>query len=544
MKDSVRNDEAPRAAAVRIGEWVADPATNELRRGADTVRLEPRSMDLLMALAHRAGTVVSRDELFAAVWPGVVVGDEALSQGITKLRRALGDEAKTPRYIETIAKRGYRLVAPVQPIGGTVPVPPGNRGRRSRKPMAVALAIVAVFVLAAIITAPWPQGSAPPPAPRAAQDPEIQWITVTVMPFESIGADDYLARGMTDTLMTELGRLSALRLIGPGGASQYAVSGSVQRDATKVRVNVRLVDARSGEQLWSERIERPAGELFEVQDDLVRHLAAALPAKVSESERQRLARRHTRSLEAYDHFLRAQALFLARSAADNDEARELYRKAIELDPKFARAYAGLAMTHAIEHRLRPGEDPARGLERALALAETARQIDPDIAEVYWALGFVHAQVRRHDQALDELQKAIDLNPSFADAYALMAGVYTYVGQSGRSIPLMRTALRLKPQGGYLYYVVLGRAYVFENDAEQAIINLREASVRNPADIETRVLMAAAHVAAGNLAAAQWEAEEVRSLERGFSAQRWLDGYPLASPPYRERLQQMLAKAGL
>ena len=441
MKDSL---------CIRIGEWEADPATNELRRGTETVRLEPRSMDLLMALATRAGTVASREDLLAAAWPGVVVGDEALSQGITKLRRALGDDPRSPRYIETISKRGYRLLAPVET---------GARGKRSRKPIWVAAIVVAIFVAAAVITALWPEKSVPE---TAADVRQAQWITVTVRPFDSIGGEgDYLARGVSDTLMTELGRLSQLRLIGAGGTAQYVVTGSVQREAGKLRVNVRLADSRSGEQLWSERIERPAGELFEMQDDLVRHLAAALPAKLSESERQRLARRHTRSLEAYDHFLQAQALFLARGASQNEEARALYRKAIELDPRFARAYAGLAMTHAIEHRLRPSDDAARGLERALAYAGTARQIDPDIAEVHWALGFVHAQARR-----------------------------------------------------------------------------------NPADIETRLYLAAAHAASANKTAAEWEAEEVRSLERGFSLQRWLDGYPLASAPHREKLQELLRTAGL
>lgn len=543
---SVRSvNDAPRAP-MRIAAWIANPATDELRRGDTVVRLEPKSMDLLMALAARAGAVASREELLAQVWPGVAVSDEALSQAITKLRRALGDDPRAPKYIETISKRGYRLTAPVERPGSAMPTAP----RLSSPRIAAIAAFAAVLVVAFLLWKP----AGPPAKASANGEAAAPWITVTVLPFESLGGGDgsHLARGMSDTLMTELGRLSRLRLISSAHATpsdgaaraRYVVSGSVQRDANALRVNVRLVDSRSGEQLWSERFERHAGDLFAVQEELIRHLADALPAKVNESERQRLARRHTRSLEAYEHFLRAQALFLVRSADENEQARALYRKAIEIDPQFARAYAGLAMTHAIEHRLRPAQDPGPGLDRALALAQSAAQIDPELAEVHWAIGFVHAQARRHPEAIASLQRATELNPSFADAYALMGGIYTYTGQPAKSVPLLRTAMRLHPDAGYLYYLLLGRAYLLENDLEQAVINLREALARNPADIETRLFMAAAQAAAGNRAAAEWEVHEIQSLDRGFSLQRWLDGYPLASAAHRDRLRELLAIAGL
>jgi DNA-binding winged helix-turn-helix (wHTH) protein/TolB-like protein/Flp pilus assembly protein TadD len=510
---------------MRIGEWIADPAKNELRRGADVIRVEPRAMDLLVALARKAGEVVSREELLATVWPGVVVGDEALSQSVTKLRRALGDESRAPRYIETISKRGYRLVAPV-----------GNaRAARTRPWVAMVLWVLLVLVGAAVLL--WPESKPPSPQPSPKGEGEFS-ITVTVLPFEG----EAFAQGIADNLATELGRISGLRVLRSG--ARYVVSGSVQRDAKLLRVNIRLVDTSTGQQLWAERFEKPPQDLFAVQDEVIAKVAQSLPAKVSEAERARLARRHTRSLEAYDLFLRAQARFLVRGARENLEARELFRKAIEIDPQFARAYAGLAMTHAIEPRLRPGGDAAASLERALALAESARQIDPDLAEVHWALGFVHAQARRHPQALDSLQRAIELNRSFADAYALMGGIHTYVGAPAKSIPLLRTAMRLDPEGGYLYFLVLGRAYFFENDFEQALINLREALARNPADLETHIYLAATHMAAGHRTAAEWETQEIQSLDPRFSLRSWLEGYPLSSAPHRAKLGEALAKAGL
>jgi Tfp pilus assembly protein PilF len=143
-----------------------------------------------------------------------------------------------------------------------------------------------------------------------------------------------------------------------------------------------------------------------------------------------------------------------------------------------------------------------------------------------------------------LRKAIALNPSYADAYALMGGVHTYMGQPEKSIPLLRTALRLNPNGGYLYFLLLGRAYLFQGDVQQALMNLREAHERNPDDIEARVYLAAAFVADGKIPAAEWQAEEICAREPRFSARAWLETYPLTSARHSERLVTLLAKANL
>ena len=128
--------------------------------------------------------------------------------------------------------------------------------------------------------------------------------------------------------------------------------------------------------------------------------------------------------------------------------------------------------------------------------------------------------------------------------AFMGGIYTYIGKPAKSIPLLRAAMRLNPDGGHLYFLLLGRAYLFENDTEQALINLRQASARNPVDLETRLYLAAALTAAGDRSDAQWEVEQIRIVEPGFALRGWLESYPLTSAPERERLQRLLAQAGL
>jgi DNA-binding winged helix-turn-helix (wHTH) protein/TolB-like protein/Tfp pilus assembly protein PilF len=576
-----------------IGEWSVDPDTNTLRRRDEVVRIEPKAMDVLVLLAAEPGRVVRRDELLGAVWPGVVVGDESLTQSIIKLRRALGDNPRAPVYIETISKRGYRLVAPTRPDDASPPdaVPDDAPGAASATALAVhadargparsagrrrlarlSVPVAAALIVLAAVGLQYFGALAPSPttldASTRADDGSVAssgagrdetapqaWVTVAVAPFDAVGADPeqaYLARGIGDDVTTALSGLSDLRVIRESSVhagaivppARYRISGSVQRRDDRLRIDVHMADTRTGEELWSGRFERPFGDLFAVQEEMTARLAALLPAKVGDIERQRLAKRYTRSLDAYDHFLRAQSLFLVRGREQNEQARALYRSAIDLDPEFARAYAGLAMTYAMESRLGDSPGVTASLDRAFELAETARQIDPDLPEVYWALGFVHAQSRRHAQAIEALQQAIERNRSFADAYALLGGIHTYEGRAAASIPLLRTAMRLNPDGGYLYFLLLGRAYLFENDIEQALINLRAASMRNPVDIETRIYLAAALAASGDAVAAGWEADEIRSLQPGFSVSRWLHTYPATAAPQIERLAALLAGAGL
>jgi DNA-binding winged helix-turn-helix (wHTH) protein/TolB-like protein/Tfp pilus assembly protein PilF len=565
----VFNTDAIAQPRLQIGEWWVARTTNELGRAGDTVRVEPKAMEVLMVLADHAGQAVSREELLAAVWPGVVVGDEALTQCIIKLRRALGDNPRSPSYIETISKRGYRLIAPVGEGGGLpamhedggmpqqlpVPAPRGIRSPGWVAGIAFTLIVAGVYGFNSLLR-PLPAIHVDADAFGIGDDEKAALLTVVVLPFETLGAgpeQSYLARGISSDLMTDLSRLSGLRLISasgdpPGsqaaGTARYVVSGSVQREAATLRVNIRLIDSRTREQIWSRRFERPFGDLFAIQNEISRSLVEQLPGKISDAERQRFAKRYTHSLEAYEYFLRGRELFLIRQTEENHQARAFYSKALELDPRFARAYAGLAMTYVMDYYYHGSVDSSASLVRALELAETARLIDPDIPEVYWALGFVHTRSRRHDRAIESLQKAIELNRSYADAYGLLGGIYTYVGQPAKSIPLLRTGLRLNPDGGYLYFQNLGRAYLFENDIEQALINLREALARNPQNVEARVYLAATLVADGNLPDAEWEADQIRVQEAGFLTRSWLETYPMTSTRHKERLLELLAKVGL
>jgi tetratricopeptide (TPR) repeat protein len=308
-------------------------------------------------------------------------------------------------------------------------------------------------------------------------------------------------------------------------------------------MHVHLTDAETGKELWSERFDRPIADFFAIQEELGPKILHILPAKVSEAELRRVAQRHTRNLEAYELFQRGQYALLLRQQAGNESAREMFQRAIALDATFARAYAGLALTYAADYRNQWAADGAAALDRAFEMARTGYGMNADIPETYWVLAFVHMEREQHDKALQYLESAVRLYPSFADGYALMGGVNTYIGRPAQTLPLLRTAMRLNPEAGYLYFLLLGRAYLFLGDLEQSRVNLEHALSRNPSNLEAHVYMAAVHVMAGNKAAAAWEAEEIRALQRDFSADRWLRTYPMTDIPQQARLSKALTELG-
>ncbi|HTT12406.1 MAG TPA: winged helix-turn-helix domain-containing protein [Burkholderiaceae bacterium] len=563
--------EAPARTPLQVGEWHVAPDLNRIARGDRVVVLEPKAMALLVVLATRSGEVVSRDALMLAVWPGVVVGDNALTQVVIKLRKALGDTAREPAYVQAIAKKGYRLIAPVrradeaigeglsaspQPIDPPAPSQsvqtPAPR-RVSRWLLAGSVVAVCIAVLAGYVS------TARAPAPAAMQndlDSAASPPTIAVHPFEEIdpqpGATP-MARAISADLMTDLSNVTNIRVIDAsrevagGGVTRqprYVLTGTVQREGNRLRLDVLLAESATGRLVWSERFDRHVTDLFSVQDELVNDILKVLPVHVSEAETRRIANRSTRNLEAWEQFVRAQAALLVRRPEQNERARFLYRDAIRLDPAFSRAYAGLAMTYALEAQQGWVGDAEGALARAFELAQTAVKMNPDLPEAHWVLAFVHTQRRQHDEALRDLDDSLLLNPSYADAYALKAGIYTYLGRPSESVALLRIAQRLNPAAGSLYFLLLGRAYYFLGDGEQARLNLGQALERNAQSLEARVYLAASLWQTGDRDEAHWQANEILALAPGFRADVWLATYPLTDPGERRRLRGALAEIGL
>jgi TolB-like protein/Tfp pilus assembly protein PilF len=414
---------------------------------------------------------------------------------------------------------------------------------------AAALAIMLVAAMLAYLYA-----DRKPPADSAAdavhEAPAPKDATLTIMPFEAITESERewrFARGIRADLITDLGGLSDLSIISPSlhkavpVTSRYQVDGDVQQVGERISVQVRLVETESARQLWSHRYERTLDDIFQVQQSISHDVVRQLALEVTAADLQRLANRYTPSLKAYEDFLRGQVELLRREREANTTARIWYRQAIERDPNFARAYAGLALSYAADYRNHWTQDGERVLRLAQEMAQTGAQIDPNISEVFWVLGYVAAQNRQHEKALVHLQRALEIDHSYADAYALMGGINTYIGRPELSIGQLRKAMRLNPNAGSLYYLLLGRAYYFTQKSEQAMINLRESLARNPINLETHIYLLATAVLRDDTDTVDWETEEIRVIEPGFRAGVWLETYPMTDKGQLEILAEILAR---
>ena len=258
------------------------------------------------------------------------------------------------------------------------------------------------------------------------------------------------------------------------------------------------------------------------------------------------ARPGTRQPQALRDFQQAQAARQQRHPDSNASARQLYEAAIRQDPAFARAYAGLAMTYALQqqHGWAAESDGVVPLQRAADMAANAIRLQPDLPEAHWAVAYVETLQRRHADALRELDESLRLDPRYADALALQSAIHLYIGEPARALGLAQQALRLNHDATSLYLLLLGRTYYFLGDMNQARQYVGQSLQRNPENLEARLYMAAAEQEAGHDDAAQWQVTEILQLDPELRADEWLANYPLVDPASRERLRKALLAVGL
>jgi TolB-like protein/DNA-binding winged helix-turn-helix (wHTH) protein len=564
----------------RLGDWAVDSARHRLSRDDEEVRLEPKVMRVLVFLAQHPQRVVKRGELEAAVWPGMVVTDDAVTNTVIKLRRALGDDARNPRYIETIAKSGYRLIADVEsvdtaasepvpardgapgdfstPVRSGEPTVPGNLAPRFAHLIPALLAAVPLIALAIGWWLMQSDDGAPPPVSVPVRP------VVAVLPFENLSGDPergYFVDGITEDLITDLSKLSGLQVVARnsvmayrdsnepasriGGelGADYLVRGSVQRAGQQLRINVRLIDPDEDRNRWAERYDRQLADIFRIQDEIASHVVTALQVELAPGEQRRLVSDYVTSVEAYDAFLRGLDLLGRRASADNPEARRYFRQAIELEPRFARAYAGLAMTYALHALYGHGPGVLQSLDEAEKLARQGLAIDQNLPQLRYALGLVEMYRGNLAAAIAEVSRAIELRPSYADGYGLLAWILHFAGRPHDGLNAIRQAVALNPRVPALYLTVEAALHYQLENLDDAL-RLLEASVEvSPNQLLTRLLLSAVYAATGDLDAARWEVEELQALEPGFELD--LDyGFPIRDPQYRRRFVADLQRAGL
>jgi TolB-like protein/DNA-binding winged helix-turn-helix (wHTH) protein/Tfp pilus assembly protein PilF len=441
-------------AFLRIGDFTLRTREGLLVRGDRRERLEPKVMAVLAYLVERRERIVSKEEILTAVWPDTAVEEVALARSISELRRAFGDDAKTPRYIETFPKRGYRFIARVSAADR----PSGDDPAASRSAAfaGIRLGALALATLVLGVLLGWElkrRAPAPSPAPLP---------SVAVLPFRNLSPDpanDYFADGLSEDVITQLSKISGLRVVSPSSVTPSAdnrrsarergkalgvsalLEGSVRREGNRVRIAGQLVDAEKDTHLWAQTYDLEVGDIFDVQRDVAERIALALQARLTAEDRSRLAFTPTAEPSAYDVFLRARTFYEGLDRTSTENAISLLEKAVAIDPRFALAHAARADAYA---RLSTQTADRRPALTAVEAARQALALDPHLAEAHKALGHALAVEGQYRGAQAAYQKALELRPNYWVALNNLSILFGNLGDWDRAYRLRRETLALDP----------------------------------------------------------------------------------------------------
>lgn len=447
---------------VWIGPWRLDTASGELTDGVREEHLEPRVVDVLLLLIRNAGSLVTRDQFLEEVWEGRVLTDDVLSRCIREARRALGDDASPREFIETLPRRGYRLVAEVRmepelPKRSTEPIGRGSRPIRS--------ALMGMLVLPLIVALAWFYLSSPRYEPAFVQP------SIAVLPFANLSAEpgnEYFTAGMHEEILTTLARLKPLRVISRTSVLQFrpgarrieeihaelgvshVLEGSVRRDANHVRFTVQLIDARKDVHLWAESYDRnlTTGNLFDVQRAIALAVAGSLNVALSRETRGRFLEVPTTNLEAYEAYLKGRQALARRTVASLEEAEHWFQHAIGLDPDFSLPHSHLADTYNLQSVY--AEVPiSETRPKAIRLVERSLELDPDRAEPWSTLGFIRNAESDYRAAEAAFRKALAINSNHVDAHHWYGVMLLNQGRFDEALARYEEAIDLDPLSSLL-----------------------------------------------------------------------------------------------
>ena len=560
-----------------VADWLIDPSSCRISRNGEEHKIEPKAMTVLVCLAQKQGQVISREALEETAWQGMVVGYDSLASAIIKLRKAFGDSSKNPAVIETVPKKGYRLISPVSTAppqahdstAATNHQLQTNKSSAARPdllnrktPTVIALAVIALALLA-LVALVFIQNENRPTAPVS--QVATGKLVIAVLPFKNLSNDiqqDYFSDGITVDLITDLSKISGLSVIARNSVfifkdteadirtvkhelgADYVVEGSVRKIGDMVRISARLIDASNSINVWADRFDGKLENIFSFQDEVTSQIIASLEIKLTDKDRIRLAHKYSDSIEAYDEFLHGWQSMWLSSREGMLNARGYFFNAIELDGQFARAYANLALTYIYDYLHGWSNDDETVLAKAHEYADKAIAIDPNLPQVYWVKGFADIFERNYQQSLQHAQKAIDLDPSFADGYGLLATTLNYAGKPKQADEIMRRAMQLNPRHPAIYKVIYGEILFNQRDYAGAIKNFKLALDINPEIEESRIWLAAAYANIGNVEEASWQLEQLKLSGREVSLQRMENVIPFKDPEQRQLFLDGLYKAGL
>jgi adenylate cyclase len=440
---------------------------------------------------------------------------------------------------------------------------PGGRSR----PWVIA--VLAAVILAAGGTTWWIVRAPPmvtqPSGPAAISPLPIgaARASIAVLPLQALGAEggsDYFADGLTEDIISALGRFRELSVMSLGAVFtykgkhpspmevgrdlkvRYVVEGFIRRGPERIRVSLSLTDTDRSAVLWSEKYDAEPKDIFAVQDQITRRISGALALQVTGLELARSATKPPNNLEAYDLVLRGRGLLSSLTRSANAQARALFERAIALDPNYAPAYVGLGQVDMRAANQGWTQDPGEALERAEKLAQKAITLDDLSSNAHALLGDAAVQFGDFDRALGELKRAIDLNGSDAESYDHLVAVLLYRGDTAGAIAAGELVAQFQPELPDGTAFNLGIAYILADRGADAVRILERAIDRNPGLLVTNVMLAAAYAAVGREQEAGRQAERVHQRFPTFSRDRF--GSAFRDPTLRAKLNQALEKAGL
>ncbi len=504
-----------RDGRLRFGVFDVDVRAGELRKHGLRVRLQEQPFQILAMLLEHPGQVVTREELQKKLWPAdtFVDFDHGLNKAVNKIRDALGDSAESPRFVETVARRGYRFLAEVKaadaapgqsPHVAPPPIPAAET--RDRPDLAVTPAAtknrapslawkMAVFVPLALIVffTGWKLHS------RYYAATVIH--SLAVLPLESLSNDasqDYFADGMTDELISDLGQLSALRVISRTSVMGYKhahkplpqiarelnvdaiVEGTVLRSGDRVRITAQLIDATADKHLWSQSYEGELKDTLALQNQVARAIADQIRIKLNPQEQAALKIARVVNPEAYESYLKGRYFWNKRTPDSLKVALAYFNQAIDEDPNYAQAYSGLADTYALLGDWQYAVmTPKEAFPRAKAAAIKALELDSTLSEAHNSLAFCFDAFDWDlESAGKEFQRSIELNPGYATAHHWYAWHLSLLGRFDEALEEMRKAKNLDPLS-LIINADLAELLVIAHFYDESIIQSRATIAMDP-----------------------------------------------------------------
>jgi len=527
---------------VCFGPFQLDLNTAELRNNGITTKLAEQPFQILAELVEHPGELVTRDELRQRLWHSDTFVDfeHGLNAAIKRLREILGDSAENPRYIETVPRRGYRLIVSVESLAAALEqselVPPSAGTPAESKnlagwPKRSAIAACVVIALAGLGT--WYLRSS------MAARPIKSLAVLPVKNFSGDASQELFADGMTDALIADLAQIEAVKVISTTSAMHYKgtnetlpqiarelgvdalVEASMMRSGDRVRLTVQLIDARD-RHLWVRSYERQMTDVLRLQSDLVQAIAGEIRVQVTSQEQARLARARPVSPEAYEAYLKGRYYWNLRTNDGRRKSLEYFQQAIEMDPGYALAYAGMADSYIVlgeAYLLAPQE----AFPRATAAALKALELDETLGEPHASLGAAKADYDWDWEGADkEYRRAIELNPGYATAHQWFAEYLSEIGRPDEAIAEIKRAHESDPLSPVISAVV-GNVFIDARRYDEAIAQCRRTLELNPEFWVAHLCLGMAYGQENLYQQAISEYEKITGISIAF----WSQGLPRA-----------------